>query len=156
LRGDERSRLGRLAGGRRNVSAQLGSGAVLGGMVWDRQHGVRLHIGPLDRKAFESLLPDGRALPAVMALVQQYLGHEFEWDLVLGHLATEVEPGQLGRRTRLGWTSWIGRPSPDRSGCAGLRLAPEPAMRAWRRRQASAAAARQRQDTPRPAPVQGS
>lgn len=155
LRGDECTRLGRLLGARPNVSARLGAGAVLGGMVWDRQHGVRLHIGPLGRAAFESLLPDGRALPAVIALVQQYLGHEFEWDLVLGHLATEVEPGQLGRRTRLGWTSWVGRPRPDRQGCAGLRLAPEPAMRAWQRRQASTAAAARPRLATRTAPAQG-
>lgn len=137
----ERSRLGRVLGGKRNVSAQLGRGAVLGSMVWDRQHGIRLHIGPLDRKAFETLLPDGKALPAVMALVQQYLGHEFDWDLVLGHLAEQVEPSRLGRHARLGWTSWVGKPRPDAQGVAGLRLAPEQAMKAWRRRKASAAAA---------------
>lgn len=138
---EERSRLGRVLGGRQNTSARLGGGAVLGGMVWDRQHGIRLHIGPLDRPAFESLLPDGTALPAVMALVKHYLGHEFEWDLVLGHIAEQVEPSRLGRHARLGWTSWVGRPRPDEHGVAGLRLAPEQAMKAFRRRTASAAAA---------------
>lgn len=152
LQHDERSRLGRLMGGRRNTSAQLGSGTVLGSMVWDRQHGVRLHIGPLTRKAFESLLPDGTALAAVIALVQQYLGQEFEWDLVLGHIADQVEPSRLGQHARLGWTSWVGKPEPDRSGTAGLRLAPDQAMRAWRRRQASAAAARAASHISRPAP----
>lgn len=146
LLADERTRLGRVLGGQRNTSAQLGAGAVLGRMLWDRQHGIRLHIGPLDRKAFESLLPDGKALPAVMALVQQYVGHEFDWDLVLGHLADQVEPARLGRHARLGWTSWVGRPQPDAHGVAGLRLAPEQAMKAWRRRLAPAAA------TPRPGP----
>jgi type VI secretion system protein ImpH len=141
LQTDERSRLGRAPAGRQNAGARLGGGAVLGGMVWDRQHGIRLHIGPLDRRAFETLLPDGTALPAVMALVQQYLGHEFEWDLVLGHIAEQVEPSRLGRHARLGWTSWVGRPRPDAQGVAGLRLAPEPAMKAFRRRSASAAAA---------------
>ena len=139
---DERSRLGRLLRGRRNLSAQVGAGAVLGSMVWDRQHGIRLHIGPLDRRAFESLLPDGSALPAVMALVQQYLGHEFHWDLVLGHIAEQVQPSRLGRHARLGWTSWVGKPKPDRQGVAGLRLAPEQAMKAFHRRQVSATAAR--------------
>jgi type VI secretion system protein ImpH len=148
----ERSRLGRVLGGKRNVSAQLGRGAVMGSMVWDRQHGIRLHIGPLDRKAFESLLPDGKALPAVMALVQQYLGHEFNWDLVLGHLAEQVEPSRLGRHARLGWTSWVGKPRPDAQGVAGLRLAPEQAMKAWQRRKASAAAAARAEGARQPAP----
>jgi type VI secretion system protein ImpH len=141
LRSDERSRLGRVLGGRRNVSAQLGAGAVLGSMLWDRQHGIRLHIGPLERSAFESLLPDGKALPAVMALVQQYLGHEFDWDLILGHVADQVQPSRLGRHARLGWTSWVGKPKPDAHGVAGLHLAPEQAMKSWQRRQASAVAA---------------
>lgn len=155
LREDERSRLGRLVGGRRNVSARLGAGAVLGRMVWDRQHGIRLHVGPLGRLAFESLLPDGTALPAVMALTQQYLGHEFEWDLVLGHIAEQVEPSRLGRHARLGWTSWVGMPKPDRHGAAGLRLAPEQAMKAWRRRKASAAAAARAAAAQRTSPAPG-
>ena len=148
---DERSRLGRVLGGKRNTSAQLGAGAVLGSMLWDRQHGIRLHIGPLDRKAFESLLPDGTALPAVMALVHQYLGHEFDWDLVLGHVAEQVEPSRLGRHARLGWTSWVGKARPDAQGTAGLRLAPEQAMKAWQRRKASAAAAARASAAHRPA-----
>lgn len=142
LRPEDRSRLGRMLGGRTNASARLGSGAVLGSMVWDRQHGIRLHIGPLDRRAFEALLPDGSALPAVVALVRQYLGHEFEWDLVLGHIAQQVQPSRLGTSVRLGWTSWVGKPAPDARGIAGLRLAPEQAMKAWHRRKASAAQAR--------------
>ncbi len=141
LRPDERSRLGRIWGGRRNVSAQLGAGAVAGRMVWDRQHGFRLHVGPLDRASFEALLPDGQRLPALMALVQQYLGHEFEWDLMLGHIAEQVQPSRLGRHARLGWTSWVGKPTPDAQGGASLRLRPEQAMKAWQRRQASTLAA---------------
>lgn len=139
---EERSRLGRLVGGRPNQAARLGQGAVAGQMVWDRQHGIRLHVGPLDRRAFESLLPDGSALPALIALVQQYAGAEFEWDLVLGHKADQVLPSRLGSHSRLGWTSWVGRPRPDSRGTAGLTLAPESAMQAYRRRVASAARAR--------------
>ena len=150
---NERSRLGRLLGGKRNTSAQLGAGAVLGRMLWDRQHGIRLHIGPLDRQAFEALLPDGTALPSVMALVQQYLGHEFDWDLVLGHIAEQVQPSRLGRHARLGWTSWVGQPRPDSQGVAGLRLAPEQAMKAWKRRRASAAAAARHAAAVSPAPA---
>jgi type VI secretion system protein ImpH len=152
---DERSRLGRVLGGRENASARLGGGAVLGKMLWDRQHGIRLHIGPLDRKAFTSLLPDGKALPAVMALVKQYIGHEFEWDLVLGHVAEQVEPSRLGQHARLGWTSWVGRPRPDARGVAGLRLAPEQAMKSWQRRKASAAAVARAVAVPTPSPVPG-
>ena len=52
---------------------------------------------------------EGSALPALKALVTQYVGLEFGWGLEL-----ELQPGQrpemrLGRNSRLGWTSWIGQ-----------------------------------------------
>lgn len=104
----ERSRIGRRAASRRQSTAQLGASAVLGRAVFDRQHHFRLHIGPLTLAAFEDLLPVGRALPAVKALVQQYLGLEFGWELRLELDPAEVPPCQPGRGTRLGWTSWLG------------------------------------------------
>lgn len=130
LQTEERTRIGRAAGG--GAGARLGGGAVLGGMLWDRQHGFRVHIGPLPRDAFESLLPDGSALAPLMALVQQYAGEEFEWDLALGHIVPQIAPISLGRHGRLGWTSWIAAPK-DRD-VAELRLSPASAMRAWQRR----------------------
>ena len=129
----ERTRLGRRAG------ARLGAGAVLGATVWDRQHGFRLHVGPLDHATFEALLPGGGALGAVVALVEQYVGHEFGWTLQLGLDAHEVVPARPGVHGRLGWDSWLG--SPARSGVASLRLAPVDAMRALGRRRRGAAPA---------------
>lgn len=103
----ERSRIGRRAASRRMSTSQLGVSAVLGRAVFDRQHHVRIHIGPLDLPAFESLLPVGSALPAVQALVRQYVGHEFGWDLRLELKEDQVTPMSLGRHGRLGWTSWL-------------------------------------------------
>ena len=42
--------------------AALGSGAVLGGRVWDRQHKFRIHLGPLTLEQYESFLPGGAPL----------------------------------------------------------------------------------------------
>lgn len=110
----ERSRIGQRRASRRLSTAQLGASAVLGRAVFDRQHHIRLHIGPLRLAAFEDLLPPGRALPAVRALVQQYLGLEFGWALRLELDKTELPPCRLGpgtdRGNRLGWTTWLGRP----------------------------------------------
>lgn len=122
----ERTRIGGARSRRSNASAALGGGAVLGGMVWDRQHNFRIHIGRLDHATFESLLPQGAALPAVTALVEQYVGVELGWDLQLGLQAVEVRPVRLGRQGRLGWTSWLGMD--NRPHTAALLLKPRAAI----------------------------
>lgn len=132
LPASERTRIGRAVAGRPDPSARLGGGAVLGRMVWDRQHHVRVHAGPLDLPAFESLLPDGDALPAVHALVRHYLGDAVAWDLRLTLPAESAPRTRLGVAGRLGWTTWVGRPAPDQP--AALRLDPRNALRAAARR----------------------
>lgn len=132
LQATERSRIGRLHGGRRNLSARLGAGAVLGSMVWDRQHHFMLHIGPLDHAAFEALLPGGRVLPALVALVKQYVGDEFGWSMRLALQAEEIRPARLGQHGRLGWDCWLRQPG--RTGLAHLRLPPAEALRSLQRR----------------------
>jgi type VI secretion system protein ImpH len=122
LNTSERSRIGRASARKRSPTATLGGGAVLGSMVWDRQHNFRIHIGPLDALVFESLLPGGNALPAVVALVQQYVGLELGWDLQLSLRPEQVKPSQLGRHGRLGWTTWLGMK--NRKQTAQLTLAP--------------------------------
>ena len=129
----ERTRIGSLRRGRRaNKTALLGKGAVLGAMVWDRQHHFQLQIGPLDHAAFTSLLPGGKALPALAALVDQYVGHEFGWWLELTLQGDQVRPAKLGQHGRLGWDCWLG--SPDHPGhlshLARLKLDPTSALRA--------------------------
>lgn len=89
--------------------AQLGVGVVLGSRVWDRQHRIRIAIGPLSLADYESLLPGGTALQRLTDLVRYYLGFELDWDLQLSLAKPEVPTAQLGGATRLGWTSWIGR-----------------------------------------------
>ncbi len=110
---EERSRIGRKRASRRASTAQLGSSAVLGGSVFDRQHHFRLHIGPVDGATFETLLPTGTALPALRALVAHYLGQELGWDLQIEVRNDDRPQSRLGQQGRLGWTTWIG---PRRAG----------------------------------------
>jgi type VI secretion system protein ImpH len=120
----ERSRIGRRAASRRMSTSQLGASAVLGQAVFDRQHHFRVHIGPLTLPAFEALLPVGSALPALQALLKQYVGLEYGWDLRLELDKTQVPACRPGRYGRLGWTTWLGSPPGDRP--AALNLVPNP------------------------------
>ena len=122
----ERTRIGRRAASRRMSTSQLGASAVLGQSVFDRQHHFRIHIGPLALPAFEALLPVGSALPAVKALIKQYVGLEFGWDLRLELDKAELPACRPGRYGRLGWTTWLGAPRGGRP--AALNLIPNPSQ----------------------------
>ena len=93
--------------------ALLGSGAVLGRRVWDRQHKFRLRLGPLTLAEYEHFLPGGIPLVKLVDWVRLYLGYELEWDVRLQLARAEVPRVTLGRQGRLGWTTWLGeRTSP--------------------------------------------
>ncbi|HWS12625.1 MAG TPA: type VI secretion system baseplate subunit TssG [Rhodocyclaceae bacterium] len=88
--------------------ARLGVGAVAGARVWDRQHKIRIELGPLDLARYESFLPGGSAIGRLVALVRQYLCLELEWDARLKLQREQVPRTRLGRYGRLGWTTWLG------------------------------------------------
>ncbi len=107
--------------------ATLGTGAVMGDRVWDRQHKFRLELGPLTLDQYEAFLSAptparessapassqptrlGRyPLRKLVDWVRFYLGFEFEWDVRLVLKKEEVPPMKLGTSGRLGWTTWLG------------------------------------------------
>ncbi|MBQ0961308.1 type VI secretion system baseplate subunit TssG [Ideonella sp. 4Y11] len=144
---DERSRLSRRHG------QPLGGGAVLGGSVWDVQHKFRIVIGPLDLPRYHDFLPGGRDLARLHAMVRQWVGLEFDWDLRLVLRRQQVPRTRLGQRnTPLGRASWLG--PYRRPGDAGdLLLDAERILRI--RRPASASAASRAHPTPTPDTPEG-
>jgi type VI secretion system protein ImpH len=89
-------------------SAVLGGGAVLGARVWDRQHGIRICVGPLKLSEYEHFLPGGKALPKLVAWLRTYLTFELHWDVKLALERHEVPRTRLGQYGQLGWTTWLG------------------------------------------------
>lgn len=117
LEAAERTRL------RRDPLGRLGRGAVLGRSVWDVQHKFRVVMGPLGWSRFAELLPGGRPLESLRALVRQFLGFEFAWDLRLVLKRDDVPVWSLGGRRDartgcLGRTAWL-RTTRPRAGSAG-------------------------------------
>jgi type VI secretion system protein ImpH len=102
----------------------LGQSTTLGSHVWSRQHKFRVSIGPLNPAQFQRLLPGGESLPRLRSLVRNYIGDELRWDLRL-FLEEQVDkPFQIGL-SRMGWTSWLGRPGGGRARREDLILDPQ-------------------------------
>jgi type VI secretion system protein ImpH len=106
-----------LDGGERSLlsseGASLGSSAVLGGRVWDRQHKFRIRLGPLTLDQYERFLPGGAQLRKLVDWVRTYLCYELDWDVRLLLTPDEIPALVLGRGQRLGWTTWLGRRRTD-------------------------------------------
>nr|WP_301334607.1 type VI secretion system baseplate subunit TssG [Variovorax dokdonensis] len=98
--------------GRGGAACALGGGALLGRRAWDRQHRIRLHVGPLSLAAYRRFLPVGNARPELQRWMQQLLGDELFWDAQLTLRKDEVPPTRLGQHkgnsARLGWVCWLG------------------------------------------------
>jgi type VI secretion system protein ImpH len=109
----------------RNV---LGSSAVAGAKVWDRQFRFRLHLGPMDYATYQRFLPGQRSIVELRDWVRQYVGLSLSFDAVAWLRGSEVPPLALGVQHandgRLGWTTWLGsrRALGDRG---DLRVSPE-------------------------------
>ena len=123
LGAEQQSRLTRLG------QFGVGHGVVLGRSVWDVQHKFRIEIGPLRWARFAEMLPGQVAINKVRALVRQYVGFEFAWDLRLVLAKEDVPSWPLGHRRDadvgcLGRTAWL----PMRRGRARTRDADDLVM----------------------------
>lgn len=104
---EERSRLRSV--GRPGIGQQLGQGAVLGASVWDVQSKFRIVIGPVREARYHAFLPGGTDLARLQALVRQWVGLEYEWDLQLILARQDVPRMRVGRNGELGRSCWLGR-----------------------------------------------
>lgn len=122
---DQQSRLpqGRRAG----AYHALGVDAAIGTRAWDQQARFIVRIGPLNRAAFEALLPDRPALRELVSLIRAYVGWEADFAINLVLSVSEIPvlrmagPGDAAA-PRLGWTSWL--PS-STGGLRGQEIADE-------------------------------
>jgi len=94
--------------GRSREAGVLGSTTVIGEEIWSCQHKFRIVCGPLSLTDFSRLLPGAESVNGLVAVVRNYVGDEFAWDLQLILMREEVPAIALGLSGQLGWTSWLG------------------------------------------------
>jgi type VI secretion system protein ImpH len=91
-------------------STEIGSGAVVGNAVWDRQGRVRIRVGPLGMDRYNDFLPQGSAYASLQAITHFFSNQclDFEVQLVLDR--SQVPSIELdldsSQPARLGWVSW--------------------------------------------------
>ena len=132
----------------------LGSGALVGEVVPDRQTKFRLKIGPLKLKDYLRFTPQSvtsqtsiktskndveqtesahqkstsSALFALVGMVRSFIGFEYEWEVELLVQPQSAEPAVLGGTAQLGWSSWVGGNEElraDDAGITGMIFTPE-------------------------------
>jgi type VI secretion system protein ImpH len=86
---------------------RLGSDAVLGEKVWQRQDKFQICLGPMSLDEYESILPSGKNFKSMVAAVRNYLGLELLWETRLLLKGSEKPVTCLGKQGALGWTSWL-------------------------------------------------
>jgi len=101
--GDGRFRLS----GSPDVSS-LGRTTVLGKRVFSRGHKFRVVLGPLSRHDFGRFLPGSPSLARLKALVRNYTGDEYAWDVRLMPAPDAAVQLELGGAGRLGWNTLLG------------------------------------------------
>jgi|SRR5579872_5163 len=96
-----------------SIHVQLGFGAVAGDEIWDQQSMVRVKLGPLSLTQYLDFLPtpQGRAYPALKALLKFYSNDQLDFQVQLV-LKQEETPslqltGEAGGNVLLGWVTWI-------------------------------------------------
>lgn len=90
-------------------NAQLGTTALAGERVWQRDLRVSLIFGPLGLERYQRFLPGGAAAFALKQLLTQLTGVSLEYEVRLQLRAADVQPVRLGGAVgpRLGWETYL-------------------------------------------------
>ena len=104
--------------------SQLGQTSIMGRRVYQRAHKFRLVLGPLDRPDYDSLLPNQERLKTLAHLVRAYVGDELKWDLKLVLKPQQRRQLALGKTSRMGYDTWLGRRNEAGVGTEELEVEP--------------------------------
>jgi len=106
-------------------ASMLGEGAFAGYKVLDRQHQLRIVIGPLTLAQYLSFTPVGHNLPLLREWMRAFVGFEFAWEAQLNILTSSVPATRLGATDGLGWSTWLGQQPAQTHVVTGMTFEPE-------------------------------
>ncbi|MBX9902300.1 MAG: type VI secretion system baseplate subunit TssG [Burkholderiaceae bacterium] len=92
------------------VNCTLGSEAMVGGRVWQRNLRMRVVIGPLDHESFERFLPGSTAALALEKMLSMFSSLCLEYEVKLVLRQQDVQGIKLGTQQvlgKLGWNSYL-------------------------------------------------
>jgi type VI secretion system protein ImpH len=96
--------------------SQLGVDTVCGSMVFNKQAGFRVIVGPLDYAQFSSFLPHSPQMAELLALTRTYAGPTLDFDVQLILKGEQVPPLRLATEApsgaQLGWNCWLPTSAP--------------------------------------------
>jgi type VI secretion system protein ImpH len=97
------------------ATASLGTSAIVGSRIWDRQLKISIRLGPVSFQRFQTFLPGGEGYRELHDWLAFYTRREFSWEAVIILRKEEVPGGRLGTAGALGRTAWLlsGRPPAD-------------------------------------------
>lgn len=91
----------------------LGDGLLLGNKLYNMQNKFRIVVGPLTLAAYQSFFKDGNNTARLRAWVRMFVADEYEWDIQPVLMQKEVPLMDLGGKTQLGLSTWLGKVARD-------------------------------------------
>ena len=92
----------------------LGFTSTIGQRVFDISGKFRIVLGPLTMAQYLSFLPEGSGARILHYLVRLRAPDHLDYDVRLVLKTAEIQPLRLGDAiTKLGLTTWVGRPAHD-------------------------------------------
>lgn len=95
--------------GSRAYSTTLGLNCVVGERIWNAHLKFRIHIGPVGHDDFLRFLPNHESFHKLRDAICSYVGEHYDCALSMTLLAEEVPQIALGRKSYLGWNTWLGK-----------------------------------------------
>lgn len=101
------SRLGR-------AYSTLGSDVALGARVFSASDAFRVVVRAESYRHYQTLMPGGERFRVAAEAIEAFKPSHLEWDLCVEIDDADAPPVRLDSRARLGWASWVKKPSKPR------------------------------------------